>query len=257
MLTGGIVTGVLTTALAVRHLRRAQTPLVSLAALRIRTFGVAVGGGSIYRISIGAVPFLLSLMFQTSFGLSAFSSGLLTLSVFAGNLAMKPLTSAIIRRCGFRSVLLVNGVLASLTVAAMSLLSPTRPVAWMVAILFASGLARSLQFTALNTLSFADVPKPQMSAASTLSSVATQLTMAFGVSAGAIALRASQWLLGANLHAGTNVATHATTGAATMAPQVFQLAFIFVAALGACGLIDLVSLPRNAGASVSGREANR
>jgi EmrB/QacA subfamily drug resistance transporter len=241
MLTAGLVTGVVTTALAVWHLRGARAPLVSLATLRIKTFGVAVGGGSIYRISIGAVPFLLSLMFQTSFGLSAFVSGLLTLSVFAGNLAMKPLTSAIIRRCGFRAVLLVNGVLASLTVAAMSLLSPTRPIAWMVAILFASGLARSLQFTALNTLSFADVPKPQMSAASTLSSVATQLTMAFGVSAGAIALRASQWLLGVK------------TIAATTPPPVFQLAFIFVAVLGACGLIDLMTLPRDAGASISGR----
>jgi Major Facilitator Superfamily len=188
----GIATGVVTTVLAVWHLCRARTPLVSLATLWIRTFGVALGGGSIYRISIGAVPFLLSLMFQTAFGMSAFSSGLLTLSVFAGNLAMKPLTTTIIRRFGFRSVLLVNGVLASLSVAAMSLLSPTSPIAWMVAILFASGLARSLQFTALNTLGFADVPKPQMSAAATLSSVATQLTMAFGVSAGAIALRVSQ-----------------------------------------------------------------
>jgi len=240
VLAAGVATGVVTTVLAVWHLRRARTPLVSLATLRIRTFGVAVGGGSIYRISIGAVPFLLSLMFQTSFGLSAFSSGLLTLSVFAGNLAMKPLTTQIIQRFGFRSVLLVNGVLASLSVAAMSLLSPASPVAWMVAILFASGLARSLQFTALNTLSFADVPQPQMSGAATLSSVATQLTMAFGVSAGAIALRISQWLLDANANA------------APVGPHVFQLAFIFVAVLGACGLIDLVSLPRDAGSRVSG-----
>jgi EmrB/QacA subfamily drug resistance transporter len=234
-----VATGVATTVLAVRHLRRARSPMVSLAPLGIKTFGVAVGGGSIYRISIGAVPFLLSLMFQTAFGLSAFSSGLLMLSVFAGNLAMKPFTTPLIQRFGFRSVLLINGVLASLSVAAISLLSPTSPFAWMVTILFASGLARSLQFTALNTLSFADVPKPQMSGASTLSSVATQLTMAFGVAAGGIALRAAEWLLGANpSHAG---------------PHAFQLAFIFIAVLGAVGLFDLVSLPRDAGSQVSGR----
>jgi MFS family permease len=188
------------------------------------------------------VPFLVTLMFQTAFGLSAFHSGLLTLSVFAGNLAMKPLTTAIIRRFGFRSVLLVNGVLASLTVAAMSLLSPASPVAWTAAILFASGLARSLQFTALNTLSFADIPKPQMSAAATLSSVATQLTMAFGVSAGAIALRVSHWLLEAH------------TQAAPAGPHVFQLAFVFIALLGACGLVDVVTLPRDAGSQVSGHQ---
>jgi MFS family permease len=230
--------GLVTTVLAVRHLRRTRAPMVSLAPLAIKTFRVAVGGGSIYRISIGAVPFLLSLMFQTSFGLSAFSSGLLTLSVFAGNLAMKPGTTTIIKRFGFRSVLLVNGLLASLSVAAISLLSPASPIVWMVAILFASGLARSLQFTALNTLGFADVAKPQMSGAATLSSVATQLTMAFGVSAGAISLRASEWLLGANP---AQAGSHAS-----------QLAFIFIAVLGACGLVDLVSLPRDAGSLVSG-----
>ena len=236
-----MATGIAATVLAAWHLSRTRAPMVSLAALRIKTFGVAVCGGSVYRISIGAVPFLLSLMFQTSFDLSAFSSGLLTLSVFAGNLAMKPVTTTIIKRFGFRSVLLVNGVLASLSVAAISLLSRASPVAWMVAILFASGLARSLQFTALNTLSFADVPKPQMSGAATLLSVATQMTMALGVSAGAISLRASEWLL----------KTHATQAGS----HAFQLAFIFIAALGACGLMDLVSLPRDAGSLVSGCRA--
>jgi EmrB/QacA subfamily drug resistance transporter len=242
-LWAGMAAGVTTTVLAVRHLRRARAPMVSLAPLGIKTFGVAVGGGSVYRISIGAVPFLLSLMFQTSFGLSAFSSGLLTLSVFAGNLAMKPFTTSLMRRFGFRSILLINGMLASLSVAAMSLLSPTSPFAFAAAILFASGLARSLQFTALNTLSFADVPKPQMSGAATLSSVAQQLTMAFGVAAGGIALRAAEWLLHAD-------PAHAE-------PRAFQLAFIFIAVLGAVGLFDLVSLPRDAGSQVTGHKARK
>jgi MFS family permease len=137
-------------------------------------------------------------------------------------------------------VLLINGVLASLSVAAISLLSPASPFTWMVVILFVSGLTRSLQFTALNTLSFADAPKPQMSAAATLSSVATQLTMAFGVSAGGIALRVSEWMVG--------------TDSAHAQPHAFQLAFAFVAVLGAVGLFDLVSLPRDAGALVSDRK---
>jgi fucose permease len=197
-----------------------------------------MGGGSLFRIAISAAPFLLPLMFQVGFGLNAFESGLLTLSVFAGNLSMKLVTTPVMRRFGFRPVLIVNGILAAVSLAVMSLISPTTPTWIVVAVLFASGLSRSLQFTALNTLSFADVPKAQMSGASALSSTLFQLTMGIGVALGAIALRLAEWMHG--------------HGAQTVVPADFSIAFLIVGAVGLLGVADLFSLHRDAGAQVSG-----
>jgi EmrB/QacA subfamily drug resistance transporter len=235
-----MVVGVIGGVAAWLHLRRANEPVVDLKALHIKTFAVAMGGGSLFRISISAVPFLLPLMFQVGFGLNAFESGLLTLSVFAGNLSMKLVTTPVMRRFGFRSVLIVNGVLAAVSLAVMSLISPATPTWIIVAVLFASGLSRSLQFTALNTLSFADVPKAQMSGASALSSTLFQLTMGIGVALGAIALRLAEWMNGHD--------------AQTVTPGDFSIAFLIVAIVGLAGVADLFTLHRDAGAQVSGRK---
>jgi EmrB/QacA subfamily drug resistance transporter len=226
-----------------RHMRRASEPVVDLSSLRIHTFAVSMGGGSLFRIAISAAPFLLPLMFQVGFGMNAFESGLLTLAVFAGNLSMKVVTTPVMRRFGFRAVLLVNGALAALSLAAMSLLSPTTPKTVIVIVLFLSGLSRSLQFTALNTLSFADVPKAQMSGASALSSTLFQLTMGIGVAFGAIALRLAAWIHG---HAGQSVA-----------PADFGIAFLLVAGVGLLGIADLFGLARDAGAEVSGHRRQK
>ncbi|MFM0135762.1 MFS transporter [Caballeronia grimmiae] len=221
-----------------RHLRRAAQPVVDLAPLKIQTFAVAMGGGSLFRIAISAAPFLLPLMFQVGFGMNAFDSGLLTLAVFAGNLSMKIVTTPVMRRFGFRRVLIVNGVIAALSLAAMALLAPSTPKLAIAVVLFASGLSRSLQFTALNTLSFADVPKAQMSGASALSSTLFQMTMGIGVAAGAIALRIGEWLHGHDAH--------------SIAPEDFSVAFLIVGFIGLAAVIDLLRLPKDAGALVSG-----
>jgi EmrB/QacA subfamily drug resistance transporter len=221
-----------------RHLRRAAHPVVDLSALKVKTFAVAMGGGSLFRIAISAAPFLLPLMFQVGFGMNAFESGLLTLAVFAGNLSMKLVTTPVMRQFGFRPVLIVNGVIAALSLAAMSLLTPTTPKLVIVLVLFASGLSRSLQFTALNTLSFADVPKAQMSGASALSSTLFQMTMGIGVAVGAIALRFGEWLHGHDAH--------------SIGPEDFSVAFLIVGIVGLIGVADLFGLARDAGALVSG-----
>jgi EmrB/QacA subfamily drug resistance transporter len=239
LLAFGIATGVG----AWLHMRRARDPVVDLSSLRIHTFAVSMGGGSLFRIAISAAPFLVPLMFQVGFGMNAFESGLLTLAVFAGNLSMKVVTTPVMRRFGFRAVLLVNGALAALSLAAMSLLSPTTPKTVIVIVLFLSGLSRSLQFTALNTLSFADVPKAQLSGASALSSTLFQLTMGIGVAFGTIALRLAAWMNG---HAGQSVA-----------PEDFSIAFLLVAVVGLLGIADLFGLARDAGAEVSGHRRQK
>ncbi|HTI16662.1 MAG TPA: DHA2 family efflux MFS transporter permease subunit [Trinickia sp.] len=233
--------GVASAFAALAHLRRARNPIVDLSAFAVKTFTVANAGGSLFRISISAVPFLLPLMFQVGFGLDAFMSGLLTLAVFAGNLSMKLLTTPVMRRFGFRKVLIVNGAFAAATLAAMGLLRPSTPHAWILVLLFISGLSRSLQFTAVNTLSFADVPKPKMSSASTLNSALMQVTMGMGVAFGALALRAASWLHGHN--------------GAPLTATDFGLAFFFVGALGLVAIIDAFSLAADAGSHVSGHVA--
>jgi EmrB/QacA subfamily drug resistance transporter len=227
----GLILGVV----AWRHMRRHAQPLLALGVLGVRTFSVCLCGGSIFRIAISTLPFLLPLMFQLAFGLSALDAGLLVLAVFAGNLAMKPFTTAVMQRWGFRPVLMVNGILGVLAIAACALLDERMSWALVLFILFVGGLSRSMQFTEFNTLGFADVPKEQMSDASTLFSMFFQLSMAMGVATGALLLRLAMSL-------------HGNSGQAETVD--FQLTFLCVALIAAIALLDNLRLPPKAGESV-------
>ena len=172
-----------------RHIRRAEHPLVSPAPLAIGTFSVTLWGGSAMRTVISAMPFLLPLLFQLGFGMDPFRAGLMVLVLFAGNVGMKPMTSWTIRRFGFRTVLLGNGVLQAATIAAFAVLPASAPTPMVVALLVLCGASRSLQFTALNALAFADMPQPLMGAANTMFSALFQFSVGMGVAIGAVALR--------------------------------------------------------------------
>jgi EmrB/QacA subfamily drug resistance transporter len=236
-ITGLIAAGALLFALAVRHLLTAPNPLLQLAAFRIQTFSVSMVGGSVSRLAIGATPFLLPLMFQIGFGLSAATSGLLVLWLFAGNLGMKSITTPLIRRFGFRGVLLWNGLLTALSILVCSALMPQTPFVVIVAVLFLGGASRSLQFTAFSSIQFADIPHAQMNGANTLSSAMMQLSSSVSVAMGALVLRASTFFHG-RLGAVPNVAD-------------FHLAFILVAVVAALAVIDVIKLPSDAARAVS------
>jgi hypothetical protein len=231
---------ILTGALAVWHFRRHPTPLLNFSSLQLRTFAVTIWGGSLFRIAISVIPFLLPLMFQVGFGMDAFTSGLLVLAVFAGNLGMKTITTPVIRQFGFRKVLLVNGMLTAVSLFACSLLTPSTPTAATVAVLFIGGLCRSLQFTALNTLGFADIPPSQMSPTTTFYSMVQQMTMGMGVAAGAIALRLAILLRGGS--PGTVTVTD------------FHVAFGLITLLAIASVMDFFGLEADAGAVVSGHK---
>lgn len=224
--------------------RRHPHPLLDLSAFAVRTYRITVAGGSLFRTAISSLPFLLPLMFQLAFGLSAFSSGLLVLSLFAGNLGMKMLTTPALRRFGFRRVLIVNGIVVVLSILACSFLTPATPVALVIAVLFVGGLARSMQFTSLSTIGFADIPQGKMSGANTLASMIVQITMAGGIAVGAIALRVSALIVGGG-----------DDRAAVLAQ--FHLAFALMAVLAAAAIIDCLGLAPDAGAEVSGHRPRR
>jgi EmrB/QacA subfamily drug resistance transporter len=225
--------------IAVMHMRRAAHPLIDFKCLKVQTYSVVIWGGSLFRIAIAVSPFLLPLMFQLAFGMSAFQSGLLVLALFAGNLGMKTVTTPILRRFGFRSVLLVNGVITALLILSFSFITPGTPRVVTVVLLFAHGLSRSMQFTSINTLAFVDIPKSSMSSASSFFAVMQQMSMGMGVAVGAVTLRIATWI-------------HGGTSAMPTTPD-FHLAFAMVSVIALLAIVDYLALDAKAGAEVSGR----
>lgn len=174
----------------VRHARGVERPLVDLRLLRIPTFGIAVAGGSLFRIGIGALPFLLPLQIQIGFGRSALESGLTTFVAAAAAMMMKVAAASIIGRFGFRSTLIVNSLLAGGMTASVALVGPETPLWVMMALLFVGGFFRSLNFTAINAIGYADIASPQMSRASALASMGQQLSLSAGVAVAAMIVHA-------------------------------------------------------------------
>ncbi len=234
--------GVVTLIYALRHFRRAEWPMIRLDALQVPTFRVTMFGGSLFRASISAVPFLLPLLFQVGFGMDAFHSGLLVLAVFVGNLTIKPATTPLLRGLGFKKLLLINGALNVLALLACAFLTPQTPVWVIMLILYLGGVFRSIQFTAISTLAFADVPSPQMSYANTLFSTATQLAVGLGITLGAIGIRIGELfseLLGMESLPGIS----------------FRLAFVAIALVCLLGMVDTLRLVKDAGSAVSRKQA--
>jgi EmrB/QacA subfamily drug resistance transporter len=222
--------------LAIRHARRTTNPLLDLRTLRVQTFVVTVLSGSASRIGIEAVPYLSPLLFQIGFGLSPFQSGLLLLGSAAGNLGMKVFTSRILNGFGFRPVAIATITVAALAIAALGFLRPALPLACLVGTLFIYGIARSMQFSTLATLAYADISEAQKGSASTLWSVAQQMTIGMGIAFGALALRAGHALY-------PSAAGHFTL------PD-FRFAFIAAAVLTMGSIVGYVRLPRDAGDAI-------
>ncbi|HHK9579572.1 MFS transporter [Citrobacter sp. Cb008] len=240
-LTAGLLAlGTVTFLFALHHFRRTTWPMIRLDAMSVPTFRVTLYGGSLFRASISAVPFLLLLMFQVGFGMNAFHAGSLVLAVFVGNLTIKPATTPLIRWLGFKKLLLINGALNVLALLACALITPQTPVWVILLVLYLGGVFRSIQFTGISTLAFADVHGPQMSYANTLFSTATQLAVGLGISLAAIGIRigdeVSEWLALGNI------------------PGIsFRLAFVAIAIICLVGMVDTLRLAHDAGSAVSSK----
>lgn len=232
-----IVVGIMLLALSVKHLLGSQYPLFSLKPLAIKTFRVTAVGGSFFRIAVASVPFLLPLMFQLGFGMSAVDAGVLLLWLFVGNLCMKPATTWIMNTFGFRRVLITNGIMVSAGFAAMAMFTVNTPYWVMVLVLFISGLNRSMHFTALNTIGFADVGEQQMRDASTLFSVLQQMSRGIGIAFAALVLAFAMWFL------------HGTTMVDT-GVEDFHLAFWIIATLALFSIADTLTLAKDAGSTI-------
>lgn len=225
-------------ALAIRHLRRAAHPLLDLAPMDILTFRItSLTAGLWLRVAISTTPFLLPLMFQVGLGLNAFQAGAFLSVYFAGNLAMKSVTTATLKRYGFRPVVVANGLAVGASLLAMVLVGPGLGVVATGIVLFAAGLVRSMQFTCFSSLAFADVPKASSASASTFASMANQSAMALGVA----------------LAAGLLNLSREVSDRAGLALADFRWAFAGVGVVALMAAWRLRVLPADAGAEITGR----
>jgi len=220
-----------------RHAKRTPYPIVDLDLLKIPTFRAAVFGGFVFRIGLGATPFLLPLLLQAGFGLSAYEAGLLTFVSAAGAMAMKTTAQPILRIFSFRRVLIVNALISAGFIAFNASFSATTPHLVIMGALLVGGFFRSLEFTALNAIAYADVDQDAMSRATSFASVAQQLSLSTGVAIGAAALEA----------------TRALRGGGALQAADFTPAFLVVALISMFSVMSFLPLAPNAGDDLTGR----
>jgi EmrB/QacA subfamily drug resistance transporter len=214
------------------------TSFVDLESLKLKTYALSIYGASAFRIAVSVLPFLLPLMFQIVFGLSAFRSGLYLLALFAGDLSMKAFVIQVLRRFGFRRILIVNGTIVVASMILCCIINPATPPILILAILFIHGACRSMEFTCMTTLAYSEIPASKMSRANGFLSAVMQLSLGMGIAVGAITLR-----LIAHTH-----------GHSAAVPQLrdFHAAFLLMAALALGPVFNSIGLPPDAGATTSG-----
>jgi EmrB/QacA subfamily drug resistance transporter len=232
-----LATGVIGCWLYVRRAREAKAPLLDLDLLKVDTFFASVVGGFLYRIGVGATPFLLPLFLQLGFGMNALQSGLLTFASAVGAIAMKTTAAPILRRFGFKRVLVVNAVWSSFFIAAMGMFTLGTPHTVILAVLLIGGFFKSLEFTSINSIAYADIDVKAMSRATSFASVAQQLSLSAGVAVGALVLEIERMGRVDN----------------TVVAGDFPLAFLLVAVVAASSSLIFSLLPKEAGSSLSAR----
>jgi EmrB/QacA subfamily drug resistance transporter len=221
------------------YARRAPAPILDLRLLDLPTFRASIFGGFMFRLGIGAMPFLLPLLLQLGFHLTPFQSGLITFTGAVGSMFMKAAAVTVLKRLGYRNVLLYNSFISAAFLAACATFVPGIPFAVMIAVLLVGGFFRSLQFTSINTLAYAEVEPPLMSRATSMTAAAQQLSLSTGVAVGALVV---EFML--RLQHG-----------ATISAAEFPTAFLTVGALTASAALIFVRLSPDAGAELAGRKA--
>jgi MFS family permease len=220
------------------YARHKAAPILDLSLFKYPTFRASIFGGFMFRIGIGALPFLLPLLLQIGFNLSPFQSGLITFTGALGSMFMKAAVASVLRRVGYRPVLVYNSLLSAVFLAACASFVPGMPFAVMVAILLAGGFFRSLQFTAINTIAYAEIEPRLMSRATTLVAMGQQLALSTGVAVGALVVELMLQL------------KHGSA----MNAYDFPPAFLAVGVVTAAAGLVFARLAPDAGAELAGRE---
>ncbi|ATQ44929.1 MFS transporter [Caulobacter mirabilis] len=234
-LAAGVVLAALACGWAyVRLARRTPRPILNLDLLRYPTFRASLLGGTLVRLGIGASPFLMPLLLQVGLGWSPLQAGWVTLAGGLGVFVARPFAAPLLKRWGFRLVLLLFVTLTALLTAAPGFFNADTPVWLIMALLAGAGFARSSQFIAANTIAYADVPQDQIAQASTLSAVTQQIGLAMGVSFGGLMLHLARGSGG------------------QLTADRFTLPYIAVGATTLLAVLVYWRLDKDAGAAISG-----
>jgi EmrB/QacA subfamily drug resistance transporter len=224
---------------SVQHARHTTHPLLDYGLLRIPTFAASVWGGTCVRLIVGTTPFLWGLLFQVGFGMTPLAAGLLVLACAVGDVGTKAFTTGAVRRLGFRTLLVTSALLLALGILSCALFVPRTPALAIVLVLGYIGVVRSLAFTGINTLAYADVPPARMSGATSFASTLQQLSFGIAVALAAIVLHLA-------------ALAHPVTGVPYTVAD-FHVAFVVVAAIGVLAAVNFARLAPDAGHTVSGR----
>jgi EmrB/QacA subfamily drug resistance transporter len=228
------VTSAAALAAYIRHARRYPTPIVDVTLFALPTFRLSIIGGSIFRIAVGAAPFLIPLQLQVGFGQSALRSGLTTFVGAAGAMAVKPVVMPLVQRFGFRPMLTVNALLGALLMSAVAVATAQTPQVLLMLLLFLGGFFRSLEFTTIAAISYSDVGRERMSRATTLAGMMQQISMSVGVAAGAGLLHLVPTLRGTGEAGATD----------------YSIAIGIVGLVSATSAMVFAMMPRHAGADL-------
>jgi EmrB/QacA subfamily drug resistance transporter len=217
------------------YARRVERPVLDLRFLRIPSFHASVMGGSLFRIGLGAVPFLLPLALQEGLGMTAFAAGAITCASAFGSMFMKTFASRVLAHYGFRQVLMVNAAIAGLAIAVYGLFIPGTPhwLIWCVVLI--GGIFPSLQFTSLNSLAYADIPSPDIGRATSVASVIQQISLGLGVTIAGLVLQIS----------------HDLQGHSTIVWSDFWPAFLVVGLFSVGSIPVTAKLPHDAGDEIA------
>jgi len=218
------------------HATRVSNAILDLNLLKIDTFYASTVGGAFLRMGMGAMPFMLAMLLQVAFGLTALQAGLMTFASAAAAIVMKTCAPPILQRFGFKRTLIANAAIVSVSFMAYALFKPGTPHWLIYAVLLTGGFFRSLQFTSLNGMAFADIDHPRMSRASTMSTMGQQLSQSMGIGIAATFLHLSR------------VAHHAPQ----LTADIIGPAFIAVGVLSLVSVLFFVPLPANAGDALHG-----
>jgi EmrB/QacA subfamily drug resistance transporter len=218
---------------------KVETPILDLRLVRIPTFRYSLFGGNLYRISVGASPFLLPLLLQIGFGLTALETGLITFASAIGAFLMKFTVKPLVQTFGYRNILLFNGAAICVLTVAKGFFEASTPYVVMFIVLLLSGFARSLQFSSLNTMAYADIDSRDIAKANALYTVLQQLFLAIGVALAAFVLEGRLWW----------------SGRSNLIADDFTFTLILLSVVCAISLVFYLRLARDAGSSISGRVA--
>ena len=229
-----VVVGAAAVIAFVRNALAVEKPVLNIRLFKIPTFAASLTGGTLVRLGIGATPLLLPLLLQVGLGWSPVKSGLVSISMAVGAISLKAGAQTVIRRFGFRNILIASALGSTVLGALPGFFRESTPLVLMVAALAVGGFFRSLHFTSANALTYADMPKERISQASTLSTVVQQVGISLGVSLGGLLLNLAR-------------------GHGALTPQSFVLPFIVVGLAALTAVPIYWKLDRNAGSEIGGR----